>query len=396
MPLQIPHPNTTLHLYRHLLREASYLPNLCRPWVLNRMKFQFRDRRDAPEPRYIEQAHYSLRLLRSVNAGHVERMMRLFYMATGRIGKRRRQLARVHLCKPLGTSYTADAATADAAALEKDGKQNPKERDPDWLDNWMLDKVRTLARVQAEKQTPSWPHDMRSNLDPAKVIPAENAFGRPLTPKLRRNKLKKFWTSVIHQLLPPLPREEWDALGVLARGEAAKEEYYLRPRRPVARSLLIDAEDLEDHGDAKDPAHSKELEGLKESEEPVTPKEWTAYVTRPARVVERGSSRKMKSLTGEEDQDPRGHGRPIGTRDLNYRNRKLQRLYARVWEACPIMEQRDNGKWSVVWGNSEIKVSRPKPTELIFFKGVKLNGTRAQPEAEPKLAMGQQPLRSTP
>ncbi|KAI0595721.1 hypothetical protein F4775DRAFT_346382 [Biscogniauxia sp. FL1348] len=363
MPLQIPRPSTSLHLYRHLLREATYLPNLCRSWVFDRIKSRYRDHRHTSEPQYIRHAHHDLRFLRSANAGHVDRMLRLFYMATGRLGKRHHQLCRAYLCKP---------PDPDTPAPE-DGAKSEPERKPDWLDNWMLDKVRALALAQVEKQTPSWPHDMRGSLDPAKVIPTENACGRPLVPRLARNKLKKYWVTVLRQLLPPLPQEEWDRLGVLARGEALKEEYCLRPRRPVAQPLSGAEEDL---------GHPEE------SGERTPQGNWTRYVTTPARLVERGSSRKMKSLTWEEDQDPRGHGRPIGTRDFNYKSRKLRRLYARVWEACPIMYKSRNNKWIVVWGNEERKVARPKPTDLVFFKGVNLDGTRALPPVEPKPAAG--------
>ncbi|KAI1487641.1 hypothetical protein F5X96DRAFT_133432 [Biscogniauxia mediterranea] len=382
MPLQIPHPNTALHLYRHLLREATYLPSLCRSWALDRIKSRYRDHRYTTDPRYLRYAHQDLRFLRSANAGHVDRMKRLFYLATGRVGKRRRELSRAYLCKP----PASDTAALDEDAEDaKDAEQEPG-RKTDWLDNWMLDKVRALAVAQVEQQTPAWPHNMRSSLNPTRVIPTENACGRPFVPRLARNKLKKYWITIFRQLLPPLPQEEWDRLGVLARGEAPKEEYCLRPRRPVARSLS-DMEEGEDLGHPEEPGYS-EAPG-----ESSPSKDWTRYVTRPARLVEKGSSRKMKSLTGEEDQDPRGHGRPIGTRDFNYSTRKLRRLYARVWEACPIMQKGRNDKWVVVWGNNERKVARPKPTELVFFKGVNLDGTRAKPQAELKPAAEQKPRR---
>ncbi|KAI1503380.1 hypothetical protein F5X99DRAFT_417338 [Biscogniauxia marginata] len=353
MPLQIPHPSTPLHLYRHLLREASYLPPLCRPWITSRITSRFCDCRHKENPkRYIQQAHHDLRYLRSANAGHLQRLLHLCHMATGRVGKRRRQLASAEL---------KEHAVADTAALEEDIKLEVASllsskvatdfsgREPDWLSNWSTDKIYAIAASQVARQSGQWPHNMRRVIDPQKAIPTENCFGRPLTKKLARNKLKRHWVSILRQLLPPLPRGEWDRLAALARGEVGEEELKPPTRRPVAQSLP----------DTPEPAQSS----------------WIKYVTKPARAVERGNSRKMKSLTGEEDDDPRGHGRPIGTRRLG--PRKLKRLYGRVWEACPIMEPNTRtGKWSVTWGNTEQRISRPSTRDFQFFEGVKEDGTR--------------------
>ena len=355
MPLQIPQPNTPLYLYRHLLREASYLPPLCRPWIASRIKARYRDCQYTKVAKpYIKEAHHWLRYLRSANAGHVSRLLRLCYLATGRVGKRRRQLSTFFLTK-LPHANTADLDNTDP--INGTGA-NPDDREPDWLDNWVVSKIQPLAKSQVQHQNSTqsgdWPQAMRRSLDPNSTIPTENSFGRPFPKRVMRNKLKRHWASILRQILPPLPQGEWDRLKDLASGRATgPEDFKLPPRRPLARS--ISGEGSENEGD----------EGG-----------WdlTEYATKPVRAIERKSSRRMKSLTGALDQDPRGQGRPIGVRTLG--NRTLRRgVYGRVFECSPKMTEAPNSKnWKVEWGSSEIRLSKPAAGELDFFKGVDQRG----------------------
>ncbi|KAI8626524.1 hypothetical protein F5Y19DRAFT_219298 [Xylariaceae sp. FL1651] len=355
MPLQIPHPNTPLHLYRHLLRESTYLPALCRPWIASRIQQRFRDcyQKDPPAP-YIKQAHASLRYLRSANTGHVKRLERLCFQATGRVGKRSRSLATAQL-------YSRPAT--DTAELEQRRVTNTAElstlmstptaaaRKPDWLDNWSIDMISTLAHSQVRQQNSDWPHTMRRGLDPKQVIERGNCFGRPFPPKVARNKLKKHWAAVLHQLLPPLPRGEWDHLASLVEGDVNAEELKVPTRRPVARCVQDNASPANEQWD------------------------WSQHVLRPARAIERGSSRRRKSLTGEEDHDPRGHGRPIGIGVVG--PRRLQRIYRRVWQMSPIIEKsnkQNKQSWSVTWGGDQHKISAPSSRDLLFFQGVGKDG----------------------
>ncbi|KAI8959922.1 hypothetical protein F5Y11DRAFT_286380 [Daldinia sp. FL1419] len=341
MPLQIPHPNTPLHLYRHLLREATYLPLLCRPWVTERIQARFRDCRQKPDPKpHIKDAHHYLRYIRSANTGDVNRMLRLCYFATGRIGKRRRILGR--------TELSSDPPSNSAELEERVTFPNGKPRAPDWLDNWSEEKIMAIAASQHQHQGKNLPFNMRRNVDPERTIPKENCFGRPLTAKLARNKRKKHWVSILRQLLPPLPRGEWDQLGAIARGEADAKYYTMPPRRRVAQSLSTSH-------DASKPI-------------------WTDFVTKPIRSLERGSSRRMKSLSGREDEDPRGHGRPIGVRVLG-RRRLRRSLYVGVWQASPIVEKNPRSKkWSITWGHSEQPISKPRKKDLQFFQGINQAG----------------------
>ncbi|KAI1103834.1 hypothetical protein F4804DRAFT_214502 [Jackrogersella minutella] len=341
MPLHIPHPNTPLHLYRHLLREATYLPPLCRPWITQRIQGRFRDcsHKEDPKP-HIKDAHHHLRFIRSANAGHVKRMLRLCFMASGRVGKRRRLLGR----SELGSSPPTSSAELDKSTT----LTNDKDRPPDWIDNWSIEKILAIARSQIEQQTNDSPHQMRRLIDPSRALPTENIFGRPLAKKLARNKLKRHWARVLHQLLPPLPQGEWDQLALMTRGEADPQHYKIPKRRPVAQSRYAG------------------LDTKRWS--------WTDFVTKPIRSMERKSSRKMKSLSGSEDEDPRGHGRPIGVRVLG--KRRLRRsIYTPVWEASPMIGQNPrSGKMVIKWGNQEKPISPARKRDLQFFQGLNKAG----------------------
>ncbi|KAK5633723.1 hypothetical protein RRF57_009437 [Xylaria bambusicola] len=360
MPLQIPHPETPLHLYRHLLRESTYLPTLCRPWITWRIRQRFRDCRDKkPATAHVNQAHTSLRYLRSANVGNVHRLERLCFMATGRVGKRRRILT---------SSQLVRSPPTDTAALEQSRIQNALTSSPsnnaprlisasaappghDWLENWSVDMIEALALSQVSQQARDWPQNMRRALDTKRITTGTNCFGRPYRPKLVRNKLKKHWASILKQLLPPLPRGEWDHLAALAQAEVSVDELKIPSRRPVARHV-------QDHS-------------LVSASEPW---DWTQHILKPARVLERGSSRKQKSLTGKEDQDPRGHGKPIGVRVIS--PRLLQRIYGRIWNMSPLMQQKpETKKWSVSWGKEEDRISAPSPRDLLFFEGVADDGS---------------------
>ncbi|KAI1299567.1 hypothetical protein F5Y03DRAFT_248376 [Xylaria venustula] len=366
MPLQIPHPQTPLHFYRHLLREATYLPTLCRPWIISHIQRRFRDcRHKKPEALYVDQANTTLRYLRSANAGNIKRLERLCCMATGRVGKRRRILAASHLSQP----PPADTAELEKTRIDKTRASSPSNGTPgaagptavasaaaapgkhDWLENWSLDMIFALARSQVSQQARDWPQNMRRSLNTNSITTGTNCFGRPFRPKLVRNKLKRHWAGILKQLLPPLPKGEWDHLASLVLGETSADELKIPSRRPVARH--------------------NEVESLN----PMSQQwDWSRHVLKPARVVERGSSRRQKAVTGQEDQDPRGHGNPIGVKVIGPRT--LQRLYGRIWNMSPVI-QKNPGKQkpSISWGGNERRISPPSARDLVFFQGVAKDGT---------------------
>ncbi|KAI1857307.1 uncharacterized protein JN550_013287 [Neoarthrinium moseri] len=353
MPLRIPHPDAPLHLYRHILREASYLPPLARPWAVDRIKARFRDCRHARHPdRHVRHAHHHLRFLRAANAGHVDRMLRICYMATGRLGKRRRLLADAYLT----TAPPPDSPALALATPQSPGKRPGGDRllHPTWLDSWDLPKIKALAKSQYDQQSnATLPKEVRRTLN---VSPTQNCWGLPVGPRGLTNKTKKLYASVFASLLPPVPRGEWQALQSLALGEADDASWQIPSRRPVAASTTTTTANT-----ATGTAHVDR------------PWDWEKYATTPIRVLERPNARRRKALSGSLDQDPRGQGAPIGLRA--YKPRSLRRnLYGRIWAASPLVTTK-NTSWDITWGGANPKVSKPASRDMQFFRGVDTKGS---------------------
>ncbi|KAK3306304.1 uncharacterized protein B0T15DRAFT_395791 [Chaetomium strumarium] len=341
-PLRIPHPETPWRLYRHLLREASYLPPIARPFVDSQIKARFRQHQeDYPgaentEAR-IRQAHRELRILRAANAGDLTRMRRVLLRVFGRVGRRRRELMAdlLHRDLPTNTEELQKYA-AEASDIASTGRKI------DWLDRWDLKKLRTFANSQIQAGLVNNPKSdlTAAQINPSKSIPTENAWGRPLTPKLARTKLKKLWKTAADKCLPPLPVEEWERLGVLAKGLVHSLP---PPRRPVARSMSNDGQ------------------GNREWD-------WRSYATKPVAVVDRPANRRNKLLTGAvDDNTPTGDPQPIVCH--KYTPRTWQRLLASIWRLTATMEKRPDGQsWKIEWGKLDFRPAPASAGDLEFFR----------------------------
>ncbi|KAK8128680.1 hypothetical protein PG984_009788 [Apiospora sp. TS-2023a] len=356
MPIQLPHPDSAIHLYRHLLREATYVPPYCRPWVTERIRSKFRDNR---RPN-IHKAHQSLRYLRSANAGHIGRTIHLCFLASGRLGKRRRQLASSFLAKePAEDSEALEQKPLFPSTTANGSNHKPQPEDSlieSWLDNWDVEKIKAIARAQVQSPNTNWPKQMRKKYDPASVLPKTNAWGNPFKPKVIKRKEQKHYANVLADVMPPVPQGEWDLLQALSSGQAETKMFDVPTRRAVATTPVA--------------VPNFPTNTIREWN-------WEAYVTKPVRAVERANSRVYKSLSGAHDTDPRGQGRPIGVK--LFKPRRLRRsVYSRVWEATPILEKaKGKGKPQVTFGAARRELSPATTSDLQFFSGVDQKGVRA-------------------
>ncbi|KXX82212.1 hypothetical protein MMYC01_201704 [Madurella mycetomatis] len=339
-PLRLPHPQTPLHLYRHLLREASYLPLPARPFIDAQIKGNFHKHKelDGRSKRRIKQAHHDLRYLRAANTGDVMRMRRVLLRAFGRIGRRRRELVAdlVHREIPTNTEELREyGVKASGIAAER--------RKIDWLDSWDVDKLRTFARsqIQACLTNPPKAPITYTQTVPEKVIPAENSWGRPFAPKVARTKLKKVWKAVADKCMPPLPKEEWERLGRIAGGKEPGPEWLPPPRRTVAQSAL----------------------GGQESRT----WNWQSCATKPISVVDRPARRRSKLLNGVvDDNTPTGDPQPANYQ--KYTPRLLRRLFGEIWQLTSIMEKKPHGQgWDVTWGKLDFNVPLATTRTAEFF-----------------------------
>jgi hypothetical protein len=340
-PLRIPKPQTPLHLYRHLLRESSYLPPLARPFVDNQIKDRFSRNRDGNEDKAskcLRQAHHDLRLLRAANAGDTSRMRRILLLAFGRVGRRRRELMAELVSRDIPTTTDElEIYAAEASAIASQG------RTMDWLDTWDVEKLQTFARsqIQAGLASPPKAGITPAQTTPAKAIPTENIWGRPLPAKLARTKLRKMWKSVADKCMPPLPKEEWKSLGDISEG-AVGAEWSPAPRRQLAQSISGDAFGTRSW-------------------------DWQSYAVKPVVAVDRPANRRNKLLTGAvDDNTPTGDPQPAHCH--KYTARSWQRLMGTIWQLSPTMEKKAGGwGWDIAWGRLDFQTAPASAGAMEFF-----------------------------
>lgn len=347
-------------IYRQLLREASYLPPLCQPFAKEQIRSRFRkhiyDPVDDPSTKTrIRRAQHDLRYLRAANHGVAANMFRILMLTFGRLGKRRRELIKV-LLRPVPPADSAELAKQIDEGKQQDAEfPAHKKLPPDWLDKWDLNKLNAVASTQAKQSFWSPRADLKNKLDPEENLPETNAWGRPLPAKLKRSKVRKWHKGLIHKVMPPVGRDEWETLGLLATGQADKSLWKPPPRRPLAMSLHQPGEKADDDSNGG------------------VPWDWKAYATQAVRHIERGSSRSRKAWTGEEGEAPWGLGSPLGLQDY-HRTRFWTRMYAKIWAMTPVMGTDPTTKtgWRVEWGKIRREIPEAMPAQMGFFEGAEM------------------------
>ncbi|CCC13784.1 hypothetical protein SMACR_07293 [Sordaria macrospora] len=351
-PPPLPHPTTTLHLYRHLLRESSYLPVLIRPFFDERITTRFRSHRCDPGPSScpqtasrLKRAHHDLRYLRAANAGDLPRMRRILLLAFGRTGAKRRQLLTDLLQPDTPTSdLELQKYIAKARAIAKEGRK------PDWLDNWDTEKLKAFVRSQVGDAPPviNQPRTQITNLQltPERAVPKENIWGGELNIKVRRTKLKNKYKQVAEKVLPPVPREEWELLRDLVN---KKEEWEVPARRSVGVSVW---------GKEKEAEEEKAMDW-----------DWKRYATQAIWKVDRQKSRKNMLLSGQTEEDlPMGEQRAIDCH--RYTPRLWRRTLEQIWRMTAVMERKKDGKgWEIEWGMKKYEPPVVPAADSEFFEG---------------------------
>ncbi|KAH8879188.1 hypothetical protein GQ53DRAFT_45518 [Thozetella sp. PMI_491] len=333
-----------LHAYRHLLREASYLPLVARPFITDRVKHLFRRHRSTNNPeKYIRSAQHGHRYLRAATTGSLDRLRTILLHVFARTGRRRRALISQFVrLEPAADSDALEEQMRSAAVNFGAGK---KARKADWLDKWDVEKLKALMKSQASRGMRNTPNAV---IEPGQVnlerrIPKENIWGRPMSPAVTRTKQLKVWRDMIPKVLPPLPRGEWELLRDLASGKRPIQEWQLpRRRTPVATTA---ARKLQKDGGAW---------------------RWEAYASQPTSKVERGRSRRLKAMSGLHDDTSPNPSPPIGHHE--YTPRTLIHLYRDIWAMTAIMDKKSDGRgWNITWGGTEPSISTA--TSLEFFEG---------------------------
>ncbi|KAK4188898.1 hypothetical protein QBC35DRAFT_179918 [Podospora australis] len=352
-PLRLPPPSTTLGLYRHLLRESSYLPSLARPFIDEQIKHRFRSNKDDENhlAERIRDAKHDLRYLRAANHGDLVRMRRVLLRAFGRLGRRRREL----ILDLVGGGKTAQSEAKEPSSEDKSEQEEKKMRESDWLDRWDTKTLAAFAKSQVNSSVINSPKAALTapQASPEKNLPTENSWGRPFPAKPLRTKLKKRWKQVAEKVLPPVPKDEWEKIGLVAQGKFEEAGFRVPSRRPIARMPTGD-------------------EGI------IQPWKWHLYATKPVAVVDIQKSREYKLLSGLRDLDtPTGDPQPLNCH--KYTPRLWRRLFAGIWQLTATMEKKTEGgreKLDISWGKTEFRppTARAAPKNTEFFESLRPDG----------------------
>ncbi|KAG5966118.1 hypothetical protein E4U58_002584 [Claviceps cyperi] len=362
-----------LQLYRHLLREASYLPPAFRKVVDSTIQKRFHDHKgkDALVTKRLAKAKSSLRMLRAANSGDKDAMQSLVMKGFGRTGLRRRELM-AELVRPQGpsdsealesllagstVSNTPDQSEAPAQEKARSSKNAFFEK---WDTPKLLKLLHSMKQQQgATKSSTSWHKGTLKAINPENFVPETNIWGKPPAACVVTAKRAHWWRRMAEKIMPPLGQGEWEFLGQLSQGGQDAGEWAIPSRRPLAlpRQSKSKAE-TSNHWD------------------------WKAHIAKPTARLERQRSSTLKRRSGLQGSGPYA-GYEL-SKEVS--GRWFRRVYNRAWQISSKMEQDPNTlNYKFEWGRAMPKLPPAIPLQMQIFEGVDQQGKlpREKPDAEP-------------
>lgn len=345
----------TLHIYRRLLRAATYLPDsLARNYAHKRILERFRRnaKSGSPEPiasGRIKKAISSAKRLERAGNGSLEDLQKVLLFTYGRKGSRRRELIQA-LLRPDESILPKDDLALKALILHPTGEQAGKH------------KPNPKLTAFVESQESNHPAEsVRPKIKKLK-IPKENIWGRAIPRKAELNMRKKWWTMTLDRLLPPLPQHEWDRLRDLALGKIPLDEV---PKRRSRKDEPVENREEEmrvfRYLQRRVKAEAAEIEGV-------------AFDPERGLVAQTRGPKEIDQLNGK---------------TLIRSPRVLRRLYASIWSLTPTMSQDEvTKKWNIQWGPGRSlflggSITKPSASDLELFEGIE---SQPEPEPQPKPA----------
>lgn len=376
-PFKMPAPSYPLpaspspvQLYRHLLRESSYLPPAFRAEISSTIQDRFHRHRkyDTRAKAHLARAHTALRTIRAANSGDKAAMESLISKGFGRSGSRRRELmAQFVIPQGPNDSIALEQALGSTGRGNESAKGSPPSMHASaagaakvkkaFFEKWDQAKLLRILQSQRQQQrdtkgTASWPGTAVKTLDPDQFIPKETIWGKPPGEGLKQTKRAHWWRRNADKIMPPLGRGEWEMLKQLSSGGQERGGWRIPERRTLAQPLAA-------------------------TEETTTQTRWNwkDYATKPAAVVEKPKSLKQQRRTGQKDSGPYG----VKDRDRNLSTRWFQRAYSRAWQLTPTIAQDPNTlQYSFTWGSIQSRLPPAAKHQLEIFEGVDQHGRKQQ------------------
>ena len=293
VPIDDKHELYTIHLFRALLRQTSYLPDpASRTFFHSLITSRFRQYHPrkifahaasgtrlavvgSRQGKLLKTARKGLSLLQRANDGHPRQLGKVLALTYGRIGRYRHELLQPLLIQDVPTDQTTAQKIVHPAS---DGVPQ-------------LSRQLQALVVSHSKQKLSF-QSVRPTLEPK--VPELNAWGRPTPLRRVRNIKRRWYAETLDRIMPPLPEVEWKRLQGLASGKINFEGPILK------------------RGQANQPGFKHEIvKGHVNG--------GNKYLSHPHRLTAR----------------------------------YMRRLWTKVFLQCPLMtadEKKESG-WRVVWGN---------------------------------------------
>ncbi|GJN70703.1 hypothetical protein PLICBS_004761 [Purpureocillium lilacinum] len=351
-----------LHLYRHILREVSYLPPAFRATISSSIRDRFhRNRRYDPRAKaHLSRASSALRTLRAANSGDGTAMAGLISKGFARSGRRRRELM-AQFVKPQGPSNSQDlealldqpSAKQSSTSTGTADAQRPKKQKNAFFQKWDQKKLLQILQSQKHQQketkgSTSWPGSAIKSTDPNQFVPTTNIWGKPPAESLVRTKQAHWWRRSAEKIMPPVGKGEWDLLERLSNGAQDEAEWAVPARRSTAKPL----------------AAPESTSGSFD---------WKPWATQPAATVERQNSMSQRVRSGGSDPGPYGGKERKPTVSARW----FRRAYNRTWQLTPTMSQDPKTlRYSFRWGSVQPKIPSPTASQLEIFEGVDKQGRK--------------------
>jgi hypothetical protein len=358
----------SLHLFRGLLRAASYLPDAtARSYLHQHIVARFKayqPRNTTPSavdnltrhraliikrtPALQKRARKGLDYLRRANLGDSSCLEKVLLYTYGRVGPRRYELLE-QLMQPDSIQISEEVGgTATSSPLQQQYYSDkrflsffdaPRNISPTHCVVEISDRYAPLKEV-LKSQCQQHVSMGRELKQPKFKMDIYNAWNRPMPIKRARNHVKKWYAVTMARLLPPLPGDEWDRLKALATGALKWREGVLR-RKPA---MILTAQP--DDADA-----------------------------RLGHLFERGIALDKPTLA-----DKLSAKRPSST----ITSRMMKRIYQKVLGlSCKLEWDESRNRWSAQWG-SQVHITpaaHAAPIDDILFAGVEKNGRSIQVKA---------------
>ncbi|KAI9833923.1 MAG: hypothetical protein M1819_003432 [Sarea resinae] len=236
------------HLYRHLLREVSYLPDSAsRTYFHEYVRSRFRKTANEPSLPHdhvqgqIQKARKGLSVLKRANAGALKPFTKVLLHTYGRAGKRRQQMLR-QLLRPDTPDIPSD----------EDELKALRQRVANGEDLGLSSKFVAIMRSLHKNPSIQMPRPSIRMTEPR--LPELNSWHRPLPQKRKKNLVKAWFATTMDRMMPPLSEEEYNRLRELAYGQRRWEGQPKRRARPRAE-VGIAAQDSK-FCDRKDGPHN--------------------------------------------------------------------------------------------------------------------------------------------